>query len=536
MNMEIRKSDLKDVEIQVIDYGMAAQGEKESMRIAANDSLTLEILDTCNEMEEGNMSNKQACECRFARVGRGSFSNPFVGKLLSLFLIIGIVGAMLTVPVMAASYTIGNNGVYGISIDISKSPYSDAWSNGNPYGPKGCTWFAASRVEELTGINMGGIVWGPTQWYDSYWKNWESRGFSVGTALDRQHKSLICWETHIAVIEGFTSDGKIILSEGGNTEYPGNGYCTIDVYSSEAALKGKNASFKGYVYLPVAAYGSANLRGFFDELTCESSNTIHVRGWAIDDDTPNQSVDIHVYVGGSASPSVHCYPIKADKYRSDGGIGWHGFDETITVAPTGTQPVYVYAIDTAGNGFLHLSNSPRQVTIENDPGSSTVSFVGNGGMGTPERIIKKNGSTIVLPKGPVKQGYRFSNWNTSPTGSGTAYPAKSSYSKDGDVILYAQWEPVDELVLPTGLRAIGNEAFFNDTKLLSVVVPDGCTSIGESAFSWCSNLETIYIPASVTSIATDAFFNCPVLTICAPKESTAYRFASGNNVRCIAME
>ena len=93
--------------------------------------------------------------------------------------------------------------------------------------------------------------------------------------------------------------------------------------------------------------------GVVDIIESPTTNTIHVVGWAFDPDVKNSSLDIHVYVGGSASSSVPCYVIKANKKRTDVnnvyGCGeYHGFDGTITINKTGNVDVYVYAID--GNG------------------------------------------------------------------------------------------------------------------------------------------------------------------------------------------
>ena len=94
-------------------------------------------------------------------------------------------------------------------------------------------------------------------------------------------------------------------------------------------------------------------QGIVDVVESTGTNKIHIRGWAYDPDIKSKSLDIHVYVGGSASPSVPCYPIKANKERKDvnkvyGCGDYHGFDETITVNNTGNVSVYIYAID--GNG------------------------------------------------------------------------------------------------------------------------------------------------------------------------------------------
>ena len=66
---------------------------------------------------------------------------------------------------------------------------------------------------------------------------------------------------------------------------------------------------------------------------------------------------------------------------------------------------------------------------------------------------------------------------------------------------------LDELILPTSIKAIGEEAFAN-TSCQMVTIPDGCEAIGRRAFADCDDLKYVLIPSSVTSIADDAFAGC----------------------------
>ena len=152
---------------------------------------------------------------------------------------------------------------------------------------------------------------------------------------------------HTALVGTF-SDGLVHIYQ--HSSARNNETC----YMNYCYLGEKNSIAHVYVY----HFGSVNNDpvGFFDSVTSESGNTIHVRGWAYDPDEPNKSISVHVYVGGYAgSADCECYPINADKTRDDvnnayGISGKHGFDETITVKRNGDQPVYIYAINSvSGN-------------------------------------------------------------------------------------------------------------------------------------------------------------------------------------------
>ena len=69
----------------------------------------------------------------------------------------------------------------------------------------------------------------------------------------------------------------------------------------------------------------------------------------------------------------------------------------------------------------------------------------------------------------------------------------------------------ENVVIPDGVKAIGDNAFILNYKLKTVVIPSSVISIGNNAFSGCINLTKINIPTSVTSIGMGAFSDCSKL-------------------------
>ena len=69
-------------------------------------------------------------------------------------------------------------------------------------------------------------------------------------------------------------------------------------------------------------------------------------------------------------------------------------------------------------------------------------------------------------------------------------------------------DKIKNVVIESGVTAIGKEAFSGCTSLESVTIGDSVTSIGNFAFRYCTSLVGVTIPDSVTSIGAGAFEVC----------------------------
>ena len=87
---------------------------------------------------------------------------------------------------------------------------------------------------------------------------------------------------------------------------------------------------------------------------------------------------------------------------------------------------------------------------------------------------------------------------------------------DGEVTILGYTGAGGEVVIPATLggypvTAIGFQAFYNCTSLISVMISDSVTVIEDYAFFCCSSLTSVIIPDSVTAIGMHAFSSCPDL-------------------------
>lgn len=69
----------------------------------------------------------------------------------------------------------------------------------------------------------------------------------------------------------------------------------------------------------------------------------------------------------------------------------------------------------------------------------------------------------------------------------------------------------ENVVIPTGITRIGDNAFAENESIVSVEIPDGVIEIGEGVFTECSALCSVLIPDSVIAIGEHAFAGCSSL-------------------------
>lgn len=76
--------------------------------------------------------------------------------------------------------------------------------------------------------------------------------------------------------------------------------------------------------------------------------------------------------------------------------------------------------------------------------------------------------------------------------------------------VYADYN-LEKIVLPETIIKIGNGAFDNCQKLVSLNIPSSVTSIGYNAFCNCKVLNNVVLPSNLTVIEEGTFYNCETL-------------------------
>ena len=85
-------------------------------------------------------------------------------------------------------------------------------------------------------------------------------------------------------------------------------------------------------------------------------------------------------------------------------------------------------------------------------------------------------------------------------------------AKPSNYELYFDGQLVTSIVIPDGVKSIGDYAFSDCDSIVSVTISSSVTSIGYYAFSYCDSIVSVTIPGSVTNIGSGAFKGCSKLT------------------------
>ncbi len=289
-------------------------------------------------------------------------------RILSFLLTMVMLFSIITISVVEVS-AIGNYGVDLESIYYKQPTNMFSWGQ--------CTWYAYGRALEKTGTQLG---------YRSNAGDWTSGAVSTPRA-----NSVAVWRAssiypvgHVAFVEAY--DGtNIYITEANRV----SGQYTEAVLNLSTKRFTYTCGASGSYYLSELPYGYTycgditppgnNPQGALDEVL-GGVGKIHVSGWAFDKDNTSTALEIHVYIGGPAgSSNAEVYAIAANKLRADvhnayGCGNYHGFDADIITTKSGSQQVYVYAIN-IGSGNSNPEIGSKTVNINKDSVSPTISSI-----------------------------------------------------------------------------------------------------------------------------------------------------------------
>ena len=95
---------------------------------------------------------------------------------------------------------------------------------------------------------------------------------------------------------------------------------------------------------------------------------------------------------------------------------------------------------------------------------------------------------------------------------------------------------VESINIPYGVKRINDYAFNFCVNIKEIEIPKTVEFIDSKAFNLCHNLKKIVIPAEVKYIADDALSDCNILVIYCYKDTTAYYYATENEIPYVILE
>lgn len=288
-------------------------------------------------------------------------------KLISFLLMIVIVSGVLTVApftVNAASFTPrttapdSSNAYY-----YSSNPF---YQSG--YGMPNCTCYAYGRAYELLGSKPRLSTGNAGYWW---WYNKNNGIYSYGSTP--RLGAIACWDKydqnqgHVAVVEAINGNS-VTISE---SHYKSTFFDTRTITANSSNYL-TSMRFLGYIYIgDFDSNDGNNPTGSVDSIT-GGVGSISVKGWTFDDDDLTKSLYIHIYIGGSlATPNTEATAVLANTSRPDIDNAYHvgqfhGFDVTVPTNKTGSQDVYIYAINIGGGGNIELGHKTVYITPDTE--------------------------------------------------------------------------------------------------------------------------------------------------------------------------
>ena len=183
-------------------------------------------------------------------------------------------------------------------------------------------------------------------------------------------------------------------------------------------------------------------------------------------------------------------------------------------------PVYVpcrmvdaYQAATGWSQFTNIQEDPNSphyslyYTLDNTNNTATVYGSNVNSFGNPvnDRVAIDNCGTfanLVIP--------------SSVTSEGNTYTVTSI----GENAFYENSDLVS-VEIPESVTSIGKYAFNRCSSLASATIPNTVTTIGEGVFYYCENLASVTIGNGVTSISPNAFEGCGLTSITIPNNVTS---------------
>jgi hypothetical protein len=163
------------------------------------------------------------------------------------------------------------------------------------------------------------------------------------------------------------------------------------------------------------------------------------------------------------------------------------------------------------------------VTFDKNTPYNVYTVKGDGSVGAyyfADGIVPKlndwNGVTkVIMLDGITEVGSgAFDSWRNYPTQpkpnlQEVVFPSTLKIIREN---AFKECENLTSVTIPNSVTSIGNYAFSGCKKLTNLVIPDSVTYMGEGAFNLCSGIESITIGNGITELSDHVFHSCGMIT------------------------
>ena len=214
----------------------------------------------------------------------------------------------------------------------------------------------------------------------------------------------------------------------------------------------------------------------------------------------------------SGCSDLQSITVEAETFPATAANAFSGVPTDIPVnVPCGSGLAYQAA--TGWSQFTNIQEDPNSphyslyYTLDNTNNTATVYGSNVNSFGNPvnDRVAIDNCGTfanLVIP--------------SSVTSEGNTYTVTSI----GENAFYENSDLVS-VEIPESVTSIGKYAFNRCSSLASATIPNTVTTIGEGVFYYCENLASVTIGNGVTSISPNAFEGCGLTSITIPNNVTS---------------
>lgn len=211
----------------------------------------------------------------------------------------------------------------------------------------------------------------------------------------------------------------------------------------------------------------------------------------------------NIVVTGTGNTEAHMWNLA----KMDDG-NWYWFD--LTWDDSNSEMIYSW----------FCKNDTSDIDSKNAKGKNFLNYH------TLDSVGFSNTNMYSVPSRAVTSSYDI-EYNVKVNSNDEAYityysgtdtqvtvPSKL-YNKDVvaiDSMAFMQNTSITKVILPNGLKQIGEGAFYECSNLVEVLFPDSIIAIGDYAFANCMNIEKLDLPENLVTIDQYAFAGCISLT------------------------